>query len=653
MKNPAGKVILLVIDEARSLLNDRSTIARNYGIVSDFRLLRRALVLVNECIGEEGGIFGVLIDTNSKVSDLAPPLSYDPEAHNAEGLVKVTFPPFVLTHTMDAHWKMFNKTSTSDSDTCHPNAEAKEKEKDDMAGGEVPHDIAAYKAIVLGNEEEALLALIRMGRPLWWSTYHDESVGTIDLLQSVKMVVLLAAKKLLLGTYPDGTAYNETTMYGVASMLCRLGERPYMTSALASQAVADFMAILAYVNFEKDGYLSSYASDPVLALGAMKVWYTIEDGLAKYILPQLRKLILDEAVDTGGIGEMVARILLLLAMDKCAFDGKSYKSFNLKAQFVPVYSFLAVLQVCELEPISSKKTAGSKKMKNLSIFKSWIYRWKDWRMGFTHFVQLQVEPNEDTLWYLLGRRAAGIFPRNQNGADLIIPMFCSKSDNASCMEIDETRNASDGMVSMILILVKNRFPTDSEFNESVTRKLSPKYVFTSKTKKRNKNKKRKAAKKTVAQPSTSEQENPLRMKSVQDVIRIYVNLGEKKTPRTPAKFIYYASIADEYANSGYDSERTKECVREQTAKLGFTFCFNSLGCDTYPFLTKKLAQCLANFIDSRWNPIELVDGDLNRRRTATDSNKKSNAISSNVLPDDVLKVMASEGLVDPPGEKRK
>ncbi|TDH69406.1 hypothetical protein CCR75_005801 [Bremia lactucae] len=174
---------------------------------------------------------------------------------------------------MDVHWKMFNKTSTSDSDTCHPNAEAKEKEKDDMAGGEVPHDIAAYKAIVLGNEEEALLALIRMGRPLWWSTYHDESVGKIDILQSVKMVVLLAAKKLLLGANPDETAYNETSMYGVASMLCRLGVRPYMTSALASQAVADFMAILAYVNFEKDGYLNSYASDP---------WTQVE--LARWLL---------------------------------------------------------------------------------------------------------------------------------------------------------------------------------------------------------------------------------------------------------------------------------------------------------------------------------------------------------------------------------
>ncbi|EEY52891.1 uncharacterized protein PITG_22007 [Phytophthora infestans T30-4] len=109
-------------------------------------------------------------------------------------------------------------------------------------------------------------------------------------------------------------------MFGVASMLCRL--------------VADFMAVLAYVKFEREGYLSSYASDPVLALGAIEVWYFLEDGLSKYILPQLKKLILDEALGTGGICKMVARIVLLLAMDQCVMGDRS-KSHG---QFVSVES---------------------------------------------------------------------------------------------------------------------------------------------------------------------------------------------------------------------------------------------------------------------------------------------------------------------------
>ncbi|KAG2910093.1 hypothetical protein PC115_g13037 [Phytophthora cactorum] len=155
-----------------------------------------------------------------------------------------------------------------------------------------------------------------MGRPKWLSNFTDLATEYGLPQTSADDVVHLAANKLLLGISSLVNTYNETVMFGVASMLCRLGVRPRPTSTLASHAVANFMAILAYVGYEKDDYLSSYASDPVLALGAIKVWYTRKDGLAKYILPQLKRLILDEVLDTGGIGEMVARILLLLAMDK-------------------------------------------------------------------------------------------------------------------------------------------------------------------------------------------------------------------------------------------------------------------------------------------------------------------------------------------------
>ncbi|KAG3004918.1 hypothetical protein PC119_g15450 [Phytophthora cactorum] len=59
-------------------------------------------------------------------------------------------------------------------------------------------------------------------------------------------------------------------MFGVASMLCRPGVCPSSTSALASRAVANFMAILAYVNYEKEGLICSYTSEPILTLGAME-----------------------------------------------------------------------------------------------------------------------------------------------------------------------------------------------------------------------------------------------------------------------------------------------------------------------------------------------------------------------------------------------
>ncbi|RLN13838.1 hypothetical protein BBJ28_00026855, partial [Nothophytophthora sp. Chile5] len=75
----SGGVVILVVDEARELLN-RMHDGTNY-----FRLLRRALVRANKTIRRSrytGGIFAVLVDTNSKVSDLTPPLWLDPSSRN-------------------------------------------------------------------------------------------------------------------------------------------------------------------------------------------------------------------------------------------------------------------------------------------------------------------------------------------------------------------------------------------------------------------------------------------------------------------------------------------------------------------------------------------------------------------------------------------
>ncbi|KAG1706398.1 hypothetical protein DVH05_001546 [Phytophthora capsici] len=163
-------------------------------------------------------------------------------------------------------------------------------------------EIAEYKHIVTRRgKRKAQNALLRMGRPMWHSNFRSSKRST-----RLEEATNLAARKLMLGRSIEKRNYTEETMFGVASFLCRLGVRPLSTSALASRVVADFMAILVYVNYEMDGYLSTYASDPVLTLGAIKVWYELENGLAKYILPQLEKLILKETLDTGGVGVMVA-----------------------------------------------------------------------------------------------------------------------------------------------------------------------------------------------------------------------------------------------------------------------------------------------------------------------------------------------------------
>ncbi|KAG4236689.1 hypothetical protein PC116_g15224 [Phytophthora cactorum] len=389
---------------------------------------------------------------------------------------------------------------------------------------------AAYKAVVTGSKAEAWNALKHMGRPKWLSNFTDLATEYGLPQTSADDVVHLAANKLLLGISSLVNTYNETVMFGVASMLCRLGVRPRPTSTLASHAVANFMAILAYVGYEKDDYLSSYASDPVLALGAIKVWYTRKDGLAKYILPQLKRLILDEVLDTGGIGEMVARILLLLAMDKCELI---YCKGMVRAEY--------------------EKPA----------FKAWKSQWKEWHMGCTHLKQLRLEPNEDTLWYLLGRRAAGTFPRDQREVDLLIPMFWKRSINGSEMETDEKTKEIGDKESMILIRVKNRYPKDSDFSMS---KLRPRVIF-----------------EDEATSDTNSDANPLSKRANNEIIRVYMNLQEVRQRSEQGNdffnFIHCISFKDESSPtmdsgpnaSGEASKMEYSVVHEEKRSLRIVF----------------------------------------------------------------------------------
>ncbi|KAG2944375.1 hypothetical protein PC117_g9064 [Phytophthora cactorum] len=453
---------------------------------------------------------------------------------------------------------------------------------------------AAYKAVVTGSKAEAWNALKHMGRPKWLSNFTDLATEYGLPQTSADDVVHLAANKLLLGISSLVNTYNETVMFGVASMLCRLGVRPRPTSTLASHAVANFMAILAYVGYEKDDYLSSYASDPVLALGAIKVWYTRKDGLAKYILPQLKRLILDEVLDTGGIGEMVARILLLLAMDKCVIGDKLFYLCVLRGQYVSVETFLEILGADILQ-----------------------------RNGPCR--QLRLEPNEDTLWYLLGRRAAGTFPRDQREVDLLIPMFWKRSINGSEMETDEKTKEIGDKESMILIRVKNRYPKDSDFSMS---KLRPRVIF-----------------EDEATSDTNSDANPLSKRANNEIIRVYMNLQEVRQRSEQGNdffnFIHCISFKDE-SSPTMDSGPN---ASGEASKMEYS---------TYPFLDEDVAKCLASIVESEWNPQALLDGDLEYRRSLEKGSEgDTSVVLSEVMSDDELKETTSLGFAYPSGYRKE
>lgn len=349
---------VVVVDEARSLLTREDHHGVNY-----FQLLRGALTEANGRLASAsspGRVFAVLIDTKPQIPDFAPRVERDLLSRRWSETSKVSFPPFVLTHTMDV------KLGSSDSR---------------------PLD---YKASVSGPNSARSVwdTLLSMGRPLWKSDVVDGD--SVEYQQA--SVIDLAISKLLVGLPPEHiTSYDESTVGGVASLLCRLGLRPHASSAFSARAVPDFMATLSYVAYKNDAHISNYPSEPVLAFGATRLWYRLSTpALSRYMLPQFRDLLMQGVVDTGDIGEIVARIFLLLAMDASVVpsdrDGnKDMGSFLFAGQFCSVTRFLDQLagespdlrNAIDMDAVAEDRRKGLKK---------WISKWKSWKVGFSRFV---------------------------------------------------------------------------------------------------------------------------------------------------------------------------------------------------------------------------------------------------------------------------
>ncbi|EEY59658.1 uncharacterized protein PITG_12241 [Phytophthora infestans T30-4] len=159
----------------------------------------------------------------------------------------------------------------------------------------------------------------------------------------------------------------------------------FMASDSTTDSPTRKKSLLHYVNFTYDAHISGYVTEPVLTFGATHLWYEIDPlPLEKYVLPQFLKLLLQGLIDVGSVGEVVARIILLLAMDATS----------------------------------------------------------------------------------MGRRAAGVFPRNQKAADLIIPIFSYPSNMDS-----------DARISFILIQVKNKSGADRMYPQSALNNLTPANLF--------------------------------------------------------------------------------------------------------------------------------------------------------------------------------
>ncbi|KAG1712483.1 hypothetical protein DVH05_000227 [Phytophthora capsici] len=305
-EHPTVPVLVVAIDEARALMTKKTPNGGNA-----LQILRRALRNVNKTAmvrNANGLVFGILVDTNSQVRECVPTLSQDPSSQPSSTKNMTPFPPFILTETMDI---MLDDSKLSGVDTVDQKT--------------------SRNRVLATNEKDVWTALVSMGRPLWHSL--DDTKKHLSARKAI--LTRFAARKLLIGLdMNQQESYTDSTLHGVSSLFCRLGLRPYASSPIATRLVANFMSVLHYVGYKNDTQISGYVSEPILTFGAARMWHQFENpthnwpsALESDILPQLETILLNGLIDTGNIGELVARIFLLLAMDAVAMDSSDKWGF--------------------------------------------------------------------------------------------------------------------------------------------------------------------------------------------------------------------------------------------------------------------------------------------------------------------------------------
>ncbi|KAF4029758.1 hypothetical protein GN244_ATG18509 [Phytophthora infestans] len=155
------------------------------------------------------------------------------------------------------------------------------------------------------DADQVWRALVSMGRPLWRSRQRGG-----NLADRQRAMNLFAASMLLRGRkarLPE--SYSDSTLNGVASLFCRVGLHLRSCDPLTTRLVTDFMSVLHYEMYKNNFPISSYASNPVLAFGASRVWYQLEPpAIETRILPQRLTMLANGVVDACNICHIVARI---------------------------------------------------------------------------------------------------------------------------------------------------------------------------------------------------------------------------------------------------------------------------------------------------------------------------------------------------------
>ena len=407
-------IVAFIFDEAGILLDsNKNTHAKESNFVS----LRRAFTHFPRRIGYLSPL-ALMVDTTGKISNFAPSRSV--ASTRATQMPRGIFPTFYLLANVDI-WA-------------------------------TKHDPANSLAAL-----EDWKYYCQFGRPYWGALAKQiiSQTGAVSIID----VMDLARVKLLGGK----AQFKDEGEPSIGEAMAVLGVRVCVDVVpqclLSDVLVAQHMRTLNFVSDDRERMITGYFSEPVLVQAAAQLSNeSTRSGanrwgvLLKVLIGSLR----NGMVDAGFRGELVARILLLMAWDKCCIatlrDGEALMSSGVFLRAVPLLDFLKTLLNLDADALSYLKESfdGSDGV-------AWV--------RCSHFVKIDYVPNAAQLFELYTRGAAAVTKELQPGVDLVIPLLFAKGYGSS---IDES------MVSCVLLQIKNRKNRDNSYPNSATASLTDK-----------------------------------------------------------------------------------------------------------------------------------------------------------------------------------
>ncbi|KAG9297985.1 hypothetical protein G9A89_018813 [Geosiphon pyriformis] len=392
-KDPEARIVF-VFDEARNINTPRC----NGDVHNHFYWLRYALRMLpshnSGANGEDTFTAAVFLDTSSRVGDFVPPALQDPSARIAQNNLDV-FSPFYLVSTFDS-----------------------------LA------DRAPVDSLATATKEDRLISL---GRPLWKTIYDSATAPQADTI-ALAIYKIMCTNEVL-------TADKLTLEQTLAILSPRIALDVNPSLRINTALIADHMRVCIHITPERESVLSAVPSEPILAEASAQLMH--RQGYLESILSFLAVSLRYGIVDAGYRGELVAQLLVLLAIDHVSTRRGSMPY----SRVVTVSAFLSELlgvNCANLDTIMD--TVAKDRLMRGEIF-------------LTHFVRpTYKKPNRATL-YEFAIRGAGIFSKRYSEAvDLIIPVVLPPDTAESSLTVRPNKTITIPLerISFILVQVKNR-----------------------------------------------------------------------------------------------------------------------------------------------------------------------------------------------------